>query len=125
MTVFDSGGYAYLHRDVPLFFASYTAVHHLPGTSVPFRTVIVFHDRPLEQYPGPAMASNTMKFNYLIASPGDAYPAFDPVACFTKHGNVRTRWTCVPLSPPRPLWVTGCIDRRSVAGHSGRVSPVV
>ena len=99
LAMFDSGGYAYLHRDVPLFFDSYSEVHHLRGTSVPFRTIIVFHNRTLEQYPGPAMASNTARFNYLIAPPGDAYPSYDPVACFANPAAPDPPETCLFRRP--------------------------
>lgn len=79
---FDQGGYTYLGRDVPLYLSSYQAVYYLRGSLSPMRTEIILRGQPVTRYPGAAMAAHTGRFNFLIASPGEALPDHDPVACF-------------------------------------------
>ena len=79
---YDSGGYTYLHRDVPVYFADYDPARVLEGTPVTMRLEIIRHGQSLPQYPGAALAGERARYNYLIAEPGHPVAGFSRMACF-------------------------------------------
>jgi GPI mannosyltransferase 3 len=78
----NTGGYTYLHRQVPIYFADYEARYQQPGTSVLVRTEVVLHGQSVPQVPGLQFARSVGRFNMLIAPVGNAEPNYSAVACF-------------------------------------------
>jgi hypothetical protein len=81
MRVIDSGGYAYLHRDVPVLFEAFDPAIRLDGVQVPLRFAVMRHGVAVPQAPGPAFAAAAKRYNYLIAAEGTAAPGFTRIHC--------------------------------------------
>ncbi len=79
---FDSGGYTYLHRDVPMYYADFDPARVLAGTPVTMRLFIMRHGAPVPQYPGAALAGASARYNYLVAQSDHPIAGFAPMACF-------------------------------------------
>jgi hypothetical protein len=77
MRLIDSGGYVYLHRDVPLFFADATDVFRLPGSAVTLRFSVERHRQaePLRAIPAAG------GFNALIGTEAAAPAGFTRLGC--------------------------------------------
>ncbi len=69
-----SGGYTYLHRDVPLMFAPHVSEVRLPGVAVPLRFAVERNGGPVPQLRGP--------YSHVIAEAARHPEGFDTVACF-------------------------------------------
>ena len=87
--VWETGGYSYLHRPVPMFLASGDPGMTLPGTERKMNLLVVNQGRivPWIDLSRPSAAS---RFNYLIAKHGNADPGFTEDACFDdaeRHGE--------------------------------------
>jgi hypothetical protein len=82
MPVFNSGGYAYLHRDVPVYFQQLTPSLTLPGVAVPLRTAVMLRGQTVAQSAEPALSDAVARYNALIARADDAAPGFAPLRCF-------------------------------------------
>lgn len=80
--VFRSGGYTYLHRDVPIYFDTYEIAQHLPGSAFRMRIRVVLDGKEVPQFPGAALRGASSRFNVLIGTPDDGLPGFSRVACF-------------------------------------------
>jgi hypothetical protein len=80
--MFGTGGYTYLHRDVPLYPERFTPVLPLPLAKVPLPETMMFRGRELTQYPGDAFATNASRFNTLIAAPDHGLPGFERSSCY-------------------------------------------
>ena len=92
MPVFNSGGYAYLHRDVPVYFQQLTPSLTLPGVAVPLRTAVMLRGQTVAQSAEPALSDAVARYNALIARADDAAPGFAPLRCFddsTRDGQPR------------------------------------
>ncbi len=82
MRLIDSGGYAYLHRDVPLLFQQFDPSIVLDGARVPLRFAVMRHGAPVDQAPGAAFAMAAGRFNYLVGETDGGLAGFRRVACF-------------------------------------------
>ena len=80
--VYTSGGYTYLHRDVPIYFEAFGQSQVLPGSAFRLRLRIVRDGRDVPQVPDAAFASAGRLFNVMVGRPQDALPGFAPAACF-------------------------------------------
>ncbi len=78
----ESGGYTYLHRNVPLWFADPDPGLKLSGPDRTLRLIVMLDGRPVAQIPGDRFAAATARFSHMIASRGDAEPGYTPLACF-------------------------------------------
>ncbi|MGE4048827.1 MAG: hypothetical protein AB7F35_28505, partial [Acetobacteraceae bacterium] len=83
-----SGGYTYLNRDVPLYFARFVATLTLPDSSVAMRTAVLRHGQAVDQAPGSSFDAATGRFNYLIADAGSGRPGYTPIACFSDASRI-------------------------------------
>ena len=81
-TFFDSGGYTYLHRDVPLYYADFDPARSLEGTAIKMRLEIMRHDQPVPQFPGAALEDATAHYNFLVARADHATAGYSPIGCF-------------------------------------------
>ena len=79
---YDSGGYTYLHREVPIYFADFDPARALEGTSVTMRMAVMLLGKRVPQFPGASLAGESGRYNYLIAEQPHTVPGFSPVACF-------------------------------------------
>lgn len=70
----QSGGYTYLNRDVPLMFDPYQPEIHLPGVSFPLRFSVEREGGPVSQLRSP--------YSHVIAEAAHRPAGFTPVACF-------------------------------------------
>ena len=83
LPVFETGGYSYLHRDVPLYLETFEPVLHIPPSPVPLPLAMIFRGAPLRQFSGSAFPENIRYFNGLIASADNGLAGYAPVACFS------------------------------------------
>lgn len=83
MRVIDSGGYAYLHRDVPMLFADFEPEIRLDGARVPLRFAVTRHGTAVPQAPGTTFGAAAGRYNYLIAAGGTTPAGFVPIDCAT------------------------------------------
>lgn len=81
LPVFETGGYSYLHRDVPLYLETFEPVLHIPPSPVPLPLAMIFRGAPLRQFSGSAFPENIRYFNGLIASADNGLAGYAPVAC--------------------------------------------
>jgi len=79
---FRSGGYAYLDRQVPLYYSDYEPVSWRPGATVPMRLEVVLAGRPVSEPAKDTLALASARFNYLVAPPDGGFDGFTPTACF-------------------------------------------
>jgi len=84
----DTGGYSYLHRDVPIYLADFSDAYREPGTSVIVHMAVLLRGHEVPQFPGASFGPNASRFNDLIAPPDGAEPGFVPVACFSDATNI-------------------------------------
>jgi phosphatidylinositol glycan class B len=80
--VFRTGGYTYLHRDVPIYFETFERAQHLPGSDFRMRIRVILDGQTVPQFPDAAFAGASTRFNALIGREDDALPGFSRVACF-------------------------------------------
>jgi hypothetical protein len=78
----ETGGYTWLHRDVPLYFADYDPGRTLPGTDRKLSLIVMDRGRPVPQITGDRLGAAASRYSHMIAKRGDAEPGYDPVACF-------------------------------------------
>jgi phosphatidylinositol glycan class B len=79
-----SGGYTYLHRDVPIWFgwAEREPGLALPGTDQPLHMMVINHGRPVQQFAEKQLGAETAHFSHMIAYRDDAEPGYTQLACF-------------------------------------------
>ena len=88
--LWETGGYTWLHRDVPLFFADYDPDHTLPGVDRKLDLIVINRGQPVPQFTGDQFGRMTPRFSHMIAQQGHAEPGYSPVACFddvARHGE--------------------------------------
>jgi GPI mannosyltransferase 3 len=78
----ESGGYTYLHRNVPIWFADPDPGQALSGPDRTLRLIVMLAGRPVPQIPDDRLGAETAHFSHMIASRGDAEPGYTPFACF-------------------------------------------
>jgi hypothetical protein len=78
----ESGGYTYLHRNVPIWFADRDPGQPLSSPARTLRLVVMVDGREVPQIPGDRLGAATAHFSHMIASRGDAEPGYSPLACF-------------------------------------------
>jgi len=78
----ETGGYTYLHRDVPLYFADYDPGQTLPGTDRKLSLIEMRQGRPAELIAGDRLSQATTRFSHMIAKRGNAEPGYERLACF-------------------------------------------
>jgi hypothetical protein len=74
MPSWESGGYTYLNRDVPLMFEPYVPEVRLPGVPVPLHFMVERQGGPVPQIRSP--------YSHVIADAAHEPAGFDRVACF-------------------------------------------
>ncbi len=74
MPSWESGGYTYLNRDIPLMFEPYVPEVRIPGVPDPLRFMVERQGGPVPQIRSP--------FSHVIARAADKLAGFSPVACF-------------------------------------------
>jgi hypothetical protein len=74
MPSWESGGYTYLNRDVPLMFEPYVPEVRIPGVPVPLHFMVERQGGPVPQIRSP--------YSHVIADAAHEPTGFDPVACF-------------------------------------------
>lgn len=79
MPSWQSGGYTYLNRDVPLMFDPYVPEIHLKGAPFPLRFTVELQGGPVSQVHSP--------YSHVIAEAAHRPAGFVPVSCFP--GDVR------------------------------------
>jgi len=80
-----SGGYTYLHRDVPLSFDPPFTEVRLPGVPLPLRFTV---DQPGRLTgSGAAGQSGSMPYSHVIAPAASPPSGFDPVICFPEDAR--------------------------------------
>ena len=97
MRLIDSGGYAYLHRDVPLSFSDSAGVITLPGSQVPLRFSVERNRRsePLRPIrPGQG-------YNAMIAYGENGDPDLPRIACFPDPAHPYGPAYCLFHDPAR------------------------
>jgi hypothetical protein len=80
--VFVSGGYTYLHRDVPLYYQAFQPVLHGPGLKVPLRVAVMRHGQSIPQPPTLDLDAETARYNAVIAYAGHAPSGYVRSSCF-------------------------------------------
>ena len=97
-----TGGYTYLHRDVPVYFSYWltqTPVAGLYGTFDHRETALAtrfdLKGRPLDQYPGNTLFQHTPAFNFLIAREGRVVPGYRQMRCFSSGADRRLLPACI------------------------------
>ena len=93
IAIFDTGGYTYLHREVPIYFQDFDPALELPGSSIRLRLAVRLGGQDVSQFPGAALDAVGGLYNYLIAEQGNAGASYAPLACFTDQ----TRGEAAPL----------------------------
>ena len=78
----ETGGYTWLNRDVPLYFADYDPGRTLPGTDRKLSLIVMDRGRPVPQITGDRLGAAAARYSHMIAKRGDAEPGYEPVACF-------------------------------------------
>jgi phosphatidylinositol glycan class B len=82
LRVYRSGGYSYLHRDVPIYFESFEAAQHLETSLFRLRLRVLLNGHPVLQYPAEQFPEHSGQFNVLIGRPWDGLQGFETVTCF-------------------------------------------
>lgn len=80
--VYRSGGYTYWRRDLPIYFETWERAQHLEDSAFRLRLQSVVGGRPVEQFPGEALAGQARRFNTMIGRREDILPGFAEQACF-------------------------------------------
>ncbi len=83
----QSGGYTYLNRDVPLMFDPYQPEIHLPGVAMPLRFGVEREGGPVSQLRSP--------YSHVIAQAVHRPPGFSPVACFPNDAGPQEPELCL------------------------------
>jgi hypothetical protein len=99
MRLIDSGGYAYLHRDVPIYFSEFSPSVALPGAGVSLRFTVVRQGREVAQGAGDGFAASSGLYNDLVAPEGLEQTGFVRVACFDGVSYQGRSSTCLYRRP--------------------------
>ncbi len=78
----ETGGYTWLHRDVPLYFADYDPGRTLPGIERKLSLIVINRGQSVPQITGDRLGAAVGRYSHMIAKRGDAEPGYEPVACF-------------------------------------------
>ncbi len=99
MRVIDSGGYVYLHRDVPIYFSGFAVSVALPGVRAPLRFSVERQGREVPQAAGEAFSPSSGLYNYLVASAGFEQAGFVRLSCFDGVSYQGRSSTCLYRRP--------------------------
>ncbi len=94
--VFSSGGYTYLHRNVPIYFEKAEAVRD--SFIIPLDFKVELQGAVVPQFSQQRFSQQADHYNLLIGRPADALPGFSPLACFGA-GSADDPQTCVFQRP--------------------------
>lgn len=97
MRLIDSGGYVYLHRDVPLFFADSASEITLPGSGIGLRFSVERGRRPEPLRSIPTQGG----YNTLIANATHGEAGFARLACFDGRNGMDGTTLCLFHDPRR------------------------
>jgi GPI mannosyltransferase 3 len=95
----ETGGYTYLHRDVPIWFADDTSALTLPGTDRALNLVVMHNGRTVPRIPAGEFAASTARFSHMIAQAGHTEPGYAPVACFNDAARAGAPDLCLFRRP--------------------------
>jgi GPI mannosyltransferase 3 len=79
-----TGGYAYLHRDVPIYFETFERAQHLDGLDYRLAISVMRGGAEVPQHPAADFAAASRSFNLLIAPENRALPGFSRIYCYGK-----------------------------------------
>lgn len=96
---YNSGGYTYLHRDVPIFYSEAASRSKAPVNPLLTRSAVILNGVPVRQLPGMSFAQDSRYFNYLVAPPWFNAPGFAMVACFGDDATPATPRVCLWRRP--------------------------
>ncbi len=82
--VYRTGGYTYLHRDVPIYFETFDRVQHVEGLDYRLAISVVRAGVEVPQHPDAGFAAASRSFNLLIAPKDGALPGFSRIGCYSK-----------------------------------------
>jgi phosphatidylinositol glycan class B len=82
--VYRTGGYTYLHRDVPMYFETFERAQHVDGLDNRLAISVVRGGEDVPQYPDADFAAASRRFNLLIAPENGALPGFSRMGCYGK-----------------------------------------
>ena len=99
MRVIDSGGYVYLHRDVPIYFSEFSSSVSLAGVRAPLRFSVERQGREVPQVERQAFAASHGLYNYLVAPNGWEQPGFVRLSCFDWVSYQGRSSTCLYRRP--------------------------
>jgi hypothetical protein len=79
-----SGGYTYLNRDVPIWYAEADQEPGLalPGYAKPLHLLVMQDGRSVPQIPANELGAETAHFSHMIANRGDAEPGYKRLVCY-------------------------------------------
>jgi hypothetical protein len=82
--VYRADGYTYLHRDVPIYYASFERAQHIPHSPFPMRFTlrVLLRGAAVPQFPDAAFPRAADRFNVMIGRESDSLAGFHRVACF-------------------------------------------
>ncbi len=99
MRVIDSGGYAYLHRDVPIFFSEFVPSVVLPGVRMSLRFSVERHGQEVPGVAGEGFTASSGLYNYLVGSETAEPPGFVRMSCFSGVSYQGRSTTCLYRRP--------------------------
>jgi GPI mannosyltransferase 3 len=98
-----TGGYAFLNRDVPLYYAVFhnteSVVESMRRHGVELKLTVEFRGRDLPQYDGDDFARHVGAFNYLVAKAHSGLPGFEPEQCFANSPYADYPTVCLYRRP--------------------------
>jgi GPI mannosyltransferase 3 len=83
--VYRTGGYTYLHREVPIYFETFERAQHIQGLDIRLAISVVQGEAEVPQYPDSQFATAGKQFNLLIASKDRVLPNFRRIRCFGEN----------------------------------------
>jgi hypothetical protein len=96
--VYQTGGYTYWHRDLPIYFETWDEAQKLDLSTFRLRLESVLDSRSVPQYPDAALPANTGRFNVMIGARTDRLPGFSERGCYGR-GPVDDPVYCVFTRP--------------------------
>jgi hypothetical protein len=96
--VYQTGGYTYWHRDLPIYFETWDEAQKFDLSTFRLRLESVLDSRSVPQYPDAALPANTGRFNVMIGARTDRLPGFSERGCYGR-GPVDDPVYCVFTRP--------------------------
>jgi hypothetical protein len=82
LSVYWTGGYTYLHRDVPIYYETFERAQHVEDFDFRFTLSVIQQGKEVSQHPDNEFAAASMFFNVMIAPNGEQLPGFSSIGCY-------------------------------------------